>query len=199
MFQLAAQVTLFRQKTCIWFLCQQAIWFLNLSNKHKRNAPLLHHTSTIYTSSNIPKANLRPLFKTSIFNLSLHHGMPYLSHFDARYEQYINQYLIYRHRVNCCINCVFVFQLFMIILLVVCTCVILIGIPNNKKYLKASIKKCLFFMKINSSLSVLAQFYPKNAMNNPPPFYSIEYSGSCRPFLFRKLQLIKKVIIIVLL
>ena len=56
--------------------------------------------------------------------------------------------------------------------------------------MKTSIENCLFFMKINSNPSVLTQFHPKHAMNQAP-FYSIEYSGSCRPFLFRKSQLIK--------
>ena len=32
-----------------------------------------------------------------------------LSHLNNRYEPFIDRHLIYRHRVNCCINCVLIF------------------------------------------------------------------------------------------
>ena len=46
--------------------------------------------------------------------------MPCLSHLNGtyEYEQYTEQYINSRHRVNCCINYVLVFHLFAMILLV---------------------------------------------------------------------------------
>ena len=47
-------------------------------------------------------------------------------------------------------------------------------------------------MKTHLVYFVLSQFCPKNAMSQAHPvLYNIDYSGSYRPFLFRKLQLIK--------
>ena len=40
-----------------------------------------------------------------------------LSHLNTRYEPYNEQYIAHGHRVYCCINCVLVFALFTIILL----------------------------------------------------------------------------------
>ena len=40
-----------------------------------------------------------------------------LSHLNTRYEPYNEQYITHGHRAYCCINCVLVFALFTIILL----------------------------------------------------------------------------------
>ena len=60
--------------------------------------------------------------------------MPCLSHLDARYKQYIKRRLIYRHKVNYCINCVLVFDLIFMILLILEVVLPLILLEFPKKY-----------------------------------------------------------------
>ena len=59
-----------------------------------------------------------PIIKNSIFRPWRWYCRYRLSYLQARYEPYINQYLIYRHWVNFWINCVLVLHLFAMILLV---------------------------------------------------------------------------------
>ena len=66
----------------------------------------------------------------------------------------------------------------------------LLQFPRINIFTSTSIRKCHECLEINCVWFVLAQLHPKNAMSQPP-FYKIDYSGSYRPFLFRKLQLIK--------
>ena len=67
-------------------------------------------------------ANHGPQIKNSVFGQQRHHGMPCLGHFINRYEPFIDRNLTYRHRGNCCINCMLVFHSFAMILLVEHTC-----------------------------------------------------------------------------
>ena len=57
MFQLAAQVTLFRQKTCMILVPTSNLVFKSFKQNIKETRLLLHHTSTIYaiktTTSNV--------------------------------------------------------------------------------------------------------------------------------------------------
>ena len=79
----------------------------------KRNSPIIILLSSVWYSVRI----WVPQIKNSVFWPWRYNHRHRLSHILARYEPYIDRHLIYRHRVNWCINCVLVYYLFVMILL----------------------------------------------------------------------------------
>ena len=71
------------------------------------------------------------------------------------------------------------------------TLVIFLGISQKQIILKRHIRNCLYFMKINPRLSVLAQFHLIIKAMSQPLCFDIDYSGSYRPFRSKKWHLIK--------
>ena len=96
-----------------------------------------------------------------------------LTHLNATQEPYIDLHLICRHRVNYCINCMLLFQLFMIVSLLAHTCNC-IGIRKKNSSYVPVIGKCHKSVETNLVYFVLAQFHSKKAMDQPPCF-NIEY------------------------
>jgi len=109
-----------------------------------------------------------------------------LCHALGRYEQSNDLHLIYRHRVDCCINCVFVDKLFTIVSLVE-VLLTFIGIYKKICFTSTSIGKCHKCLEINLVHFFLAQFHPKKTMSQALCF-DIEYWRSYGPFLFNKLK-----------
>ena len=79
-----------------------------------------------------------------------YNDMPCLSYLIAKYEQYNKQYINHIHRVDCCINCVLVFdRFFTIILLVELTSKFYWNFRRKKLALQTVIRKCLYCLQMH--------------------------------------------------
>ena len=131
--------------------------------------------------------NRRPQIKNLIFNPSLAPWYACLGHFNGSYERYTEQYINCRHRVYWYINCVLLFQLFTIILLLACTCNFSWDFQKKLLYKHVHCLESAMCLELKLVHFVLAQFQSKNALIQLLCF-GIEYWRSHRPFLSRKLQ-----------
>ena len=91
------------------------------------------HMDHFYTSCFLFKIDLDDGTVTGILN-----------HLNTIRESYINRYLIYRHRVDCCINYVLVFQLFAIVFLLshTCNCIRISKISIFYKHVHRKVPYC---------------------------------------------------------
>ena len=67
----------------------------------KRSSPIIALLYSVWYSARIWAPNIKNFF----FWQCRHRDRHRLSHLNNRYEPYIDRHLIYRHIVNCCINC----------------------------------------------------------------------------------------------
>ena len=113
--------------------------------------------------------------------------MPCLSLFNNRYELYIDRHLIYRHRVNCCINYVLAFRLFTMILLLACICKFYQNFQKRLLFESSHRKLSILHERIPRMVRISLIFTKKNIMRQSSCF-DIEYWRSHRPFMSGKLK-----------